>query len=94
MHEFLGGDWHKPKHSGFYINQVTRLFHTLGTPILCCQVANQHQVVVALYRVFDKGAKKDIKDCHSDGLPGSESGSMTIHQLLWSQPASDFAAAV
>lgn len=25
VHEFFGGDWHKPKHSGFYINQVTSL---------------------------------------------------------------------
>ena len=22
VHEYFGGDWHKPKHSGFYINQV------------------------------------------------------------------------
>ena len=22
FHEYYGGDWHKPKHSGFYINQV------------------------------------------------------------------------
>ena len=47
VHEFFGGDWHKPKHSGFYINQVTPLFRSLSTPILGCQVANQHQVVVA-----------------------------------------------
>jgi len=22
FHEYYGGDWHKPKHSGFFINQV------------------------------------------------------------------------
>ena len=22
VHEFFGGDWHKPKYSGFFINQV------------------------------------------------------------------------
>lgn len=26
FHEYYGGDWHKPKHSGFYINQVLLQF--------------------------------------------------------------------